>query len=230
MATITALLPMKGNSQRVPGKNFKMLAGRPLFQWILEELLAVPSIDRVIIDTDVVTTLENFGVSNNPRVILYERPLSLRGDEVSMNRILKNDISTFPSASYLMTHTTNPFLSRYTIQKAITEYGVSLDANLADSLFTVNEHRTRFYNEALDPINHDPKNLVQTQDLEPWFEENSCLYLFTRESFRDTSARIGRRPIMFRTPKLESVDIDTPDDWALADLIAQAMERDKQSE
>jgi CMP-N-acetylneuraminic acid synthetase len=63
---------------------------------------------------------------------------------------------------------------------------------------------------------------VKTQDLEPWYEENSNLYLFTRDSFKGASARIGVRPMMYVTPKSESVDIDTPADWELAELAARA--------
>ena len=61
---------------------------------------------------------------------------------------------------------------------------------------------------------------VRTQDLEPWFEENSNAYIFSGESFLGTKARIGSKPIMFETPKLESVDIDGPEDWALAEALA----------
>ena len=49
---VIALLPMKANSERVKGKNFRELAGKPLFKWILDELLAVPAIDKVVINTD----------------------------------------------------------------------------------------------------------------------------------------------------------------------------------
>jgi CMP-N-acetylneuraminic acid synthetase len=83
--------------------------------------------------------------------------------------------------------------------------------------------QTRFYDENVKAINHDPDNLIPTQDLEPWFEENSCLYLFTKSSFEKTDARIGENPIMFETSKLESVDIDEAQDWQLAAALAPAM-------
>jgi CMP-N-acetylneuraminic acid synthetase len=70
-------------------------------------------------------------------------------------------------------------------------------------------------------VNHDPDNLVRTQDLEPWFEENSNLYIFTRESFTKTNARIGKQAMMFESAKFESIDIDTPVDWDFAVVAAQ---------
>jgi hypothetical protein len=94
-----------------------------------------------------------------------------------------------------------------------------------DSLFTVNKHQARFYSTSGIPINHNPKNLIPTQNLEPWFEENSNLYIFSKNSFHSTKARIGSRPVMYVMTKLESVDIDTEDDWNFALAAAKALNR-----
>ena len=69
-----------------------------------------------------------------------------------------------------------------------------------------------------------PNNLVRTQDLEPWFEENSNLYIFTRESFAKTQARIGAQPMMYEGPFFESIDIDTPADWDFAVAAARYLQ------
>ena len=95
-------------------------------------------------------------------------------------------------------------------------------AGQADSLFTVNKFQTRFYRTDGSAVNHDPNNLIRTQDLEPWFEENSNLYLFSRDSFAATNARIGRRPVMFETPRSESADIDDQEGWDIAEIMARA--------
>ncbi|MFD2580810.1 hypothetical protein ACFSTD_24210 [Novosphingobium colocasiae] len=60
---------------------------------------------------------------------------------------------------------------------------------------------------------------MRTQDLEPWFEENSNLYVFSKASFAATNARIGGKPMMFETPMLESIDIDTPEQWEVAEAV-----------
>ena len=85
----------------------------------------------------------------------------------------------------------------------------------------MNRFQSRFYGADGRPLNHDPNNLVRTQDLDPWFEENSNLYLFTADSFRSSRARIGCRPLMFETPRLESVDIDDQAGWDAAEAIAR---------
>lgn len=216
-----ALLPMKANSERVPGKNFRALGGKPLFFWMLETLLVTPDIKEVVINTDASNELVESGLdlgnSKYERVKLRARKPELIGDDVSMNLIIADDIASLNSDHYLMTHVTNPFISTKTIQNAINRFDASSNA---DSLFSVNRFQTRFYTADGNPINHDPRELRRTQDLEPWFEENSCLYIFTRESFAATNARIGNNPILFETPKYESIDIDEPSDWDLANAIA----------
>jgi len=211
---------MKANSQRVKGKNFRPLQGRPLFRWILDALLATDEIDEVIINTDARHILAENGLVDGPRVTIRDRKPDLCGDQVSMNLILADDIASVDAATYLMTHTTNPMLSGATIGAALAAYRGKFATGDADSLFSVNRIQTRFYRADTSPVNHDPDNLIQTQDLEPWFEENSCLYIFSADSFAATRARIGKAPMMYETPGLESVDIDTPEDWDLACAVA----------
>jgi CMP-N-acetylneuraminic acid synthetase len=138
-----------------------------------------------------------------------------------MNSIISDDINNIDSDIYLMTHTTNPFLSSKSIIDALDLFQHKKNLNAIDSLFTVNKFQSRFYNKHCDPINHDPNNLIRTQDLEPWYEENSNLYIFTKESFNSSNARIGKNPIFFETPRFESFDIDNQDDWVLAELVAK---------
>lgn len=215
---IVALLPMKANSERVKGKNFRDFAGKPLFRWILDELLATESIDQVVINTDAKEILIDNGLIESDRILIRERKPELCGDLVSMNLILADDIANISADTYLMTHTTNPLITSKTIQKAINIFEENQSSH--DSLFTVNKTQTRFYREDLSPVNHNPDNLIRTQDLEPWYEENSCLFLFSKDSFASTNARIGSTPIMYETPQLESVDIDEPEDWIMAVALA----------
>ena len=119
MTKIIALLPMKLNSSRVPGKNFKEFCGKPLFRWTLDSLINIPEINKVIINTDAKEVLFQKGLEKNTKVILRDRPEEICGDDVSMNLIIADDINNFPADVYLMTHTTNPLLSRNTIISAL---------------------------------------------------------------------------------------------------------------
>lgn len=222
MTQIVALVPMRHHSQRVPGKNYRDLAGKPLFQHILETLLAVPEITRVVVDTDSEPVMD--GVRRLfPQVGLLQRPEHLRADDIPMNDILLHDTELFPADFHLQTHSTNPLLKPETVSKAIQLLLANYPNN--DSLFSVTRWQTRLYFQDGRAINHDPKELRQTQDLPPVYEENSCLYIFTRENLVRKHHRIGDTPLLFEIPRLEAVDIDEESDFQIADiLMRQRME------
>ena len=218
---VIALMPMKANSERVRGKNFKDFDGKPLFRWMLDTLKSVSLIDAVVINTDAREILAKNGLFEDERVIIRDRKSEICGDFVSMNVIINDDIQNIDADIYLMTHTTNPLLSKKSVETAISQFKTALKSRKADSLFSVNKVQERFYNADVNALNHDPDNLIRTQDLEPWYQENSNLYLFTKESFTQTNARIGKKPMMLETALIESTDIDTPDDWDLAEIMVQ---------
>jgi CMP-N-acetylneuraminic acid synthetase len=216
MNKIAALVPMRHHSQRVPGKNYRALAGKPLFQHIIETLLVVPEISTVIVDTDSQPIIE--GLQRDfPQVLVIDRPAHLCADSISMNEILLYDTSQVEADFYLQTHSTNPLLRAGTISKAIqallTNYPVH------DSLFSVTRLQTRLYDQNGHALNHDPNILLQTQDLPPVFEENSCLYIFTRESLSRRRNRLGERPLMFEMEVAEAWDIDEELDFAITDYL-----------
>lgn len=218
-ASLTAIVPMKGHSQRVPRKNVRPLAGRPLYEWIVESLRAARSVERIVIETDS-DEIASAAASRFPDLMLLRRPAELEGDAVSMNALLAWHLQQLDGERFLQTHATNPLLSSRTIDRAAADFESDPDH---DSLFTVTRLQTRLYDRYGRPLNHESGRLIQTQELPPVYEENSCLYLFTRSSFSKTDARLGERPKMFETPALESVDIDEEHDF----LIAEALMRDR---
>lgn len=218
---VVALMPMKANSERVRGKNFRDFAGKPLFRWMLDKLKSVSDIDTIVINTDAREILHRNGLSEDHKLIIRDRKQEICGDLVSMNEIINDDIKNIDADIYLMTHTTNPLLSKKSIEAAISKFKTALKNGAADSLFTVNKVQERFYDVDVNPLNHDPNCLIRTQDLEPWFQENSNLYLFTKDSFNKNKARIGEKPMLLQTAPFESTDIDTPDDWDLAEVMVE---------
>ena len=212
---------MKAHSARVSGKNFRSFVGKPLFRWILDTLLSLQEVERIIINTDARDILAANGLVDTARVLIRDRKPELCGDFTSMNLVLADDVAAIESVTYLMTHTTNPLLSAGSIRRALCDYQAGVATGKCDSLFAVNRYQTRFYREDGSPINHDPNNLIRTQDLEPWFEENSNLYAFNRASFDATKARIGKKPMLFETPRDESIDIDDQVGWNIAESLAK---------
>ena len=220
MKTITALIPMRHHSQRVPGKNIRPLRGKPLFEYILNSLSACPEISQMVVDTDS-NVIKDALEHRYPKVKIIERPSHLCGDEVSMNEILTYDTSQVESDFYLQTHSTNPLLSAATVSRAIQTFLKNYPAN--DSLFSVTRLQTRLWDQLTRPINHNPSILLQTQDLPPVFEENSNIYIFTRQSLLERRNRLGERPLMFEVDAVEALDIDTELDFKIAEVMVHEL-------
>lgn len=218
MATIVALLPMKGHSERVAGKNLRSVAGRPLYHWIMDSLLATGELSEVVVDTDSDEIADDVA-RNFADVIIRERPADLLGDMVPMHDIVSRFVTEYESVEVvLQTHATNPLLTSTTISRAISALNDAVDR---DSLMSVTEWRTRLFDDGHRPINHDPSVLLRTQDLAPVYEENSNIYIATRQVVEQTGRRVGPKPLLFLIDRLESLDIDDEDDFAIADCLLE---------
>lgn len=213
---LVALVPMRHSSERVVGKNYRPLHGRPLFHHIVATLLDVPQIDHVVIDTDS-PVIARDAAESFPGVQVIERPEHLLGGGVPMNEILLHDTGIVDAGLYLQTHSTNPLLKASTITSALDAFLAARDRY--DSLFTVTSLQTRLWRQDGSAINHDPSVLLRTQDLPPVLEENSCLYVFTAETLRGRGNRIGERPLLYRLERNEAWDIDEEIDWTVVEAL-----------
>lgn len=216
---IVAILPMRHDSERVKGKNYRPLGGRPLYHHIVATLQACPSISEVVIDTDSdLIAADARAVFPEIRVIM--RPDEIRGGDVDMNVVLLNDVAQVPADLYVQTHSTNPLLRGETVTRAIETYMADRDRH--DSLFTVTALQTRLYTADGRAINHDPAVLLRTQDLPAVMEENSCLYVFTAETLQRIGKRIGERPLLLPIDREEAWDIDEEIDWKVVEALYAA--------
>tara|TARA_R100001163_G_C5068510_1_gene209035 strand:+ start:7033 stop:8793 length:1761 start_codon:yes stop_codon:yes gene_type:complete len=217
---IIAVVPMRHYSQRVPGKNYRTLGDRQLYRHIIDRLLSIDMIDSVVIETDseiIIDGVKEF--YGGSKIEVLERPQDLTAPEVSMNDILlsvakrlnkiDNDTVIF------QTHVTNPFLSVNTITNALKIY---LEGNV-NTLMSVTKYQKRLWGELGEPINHVPADLLQTQDLKPIFEENSSFYIFNISSLLKHNNRLGDTIGYYPMSSIESWDIDTEDDFEMAELI-----------
>jgi len=214
---LCALLPMKGHSERVPNKNLKTFASKPLYHAITNELLKSKYITEIFINTDS-KLIESDVRVNFPLVKIIERPIDLVGDFVPMNEIIAYDLSKIECDLFIQTHSTNPLLLAKTIDSAIDIFLKNRDKY--DSLFSVTRLQTRLYWETGEAINHKPTELIRTQDLPAVLEENSCIYIFSRESFINSGKkRIGKNPCLFVIEKIEAMDIDEPQEFIIAEQM-----------
>jgi CMP-N-acetylneuraminic acid synthetase len=212
---VAALVPMRHDSERVPGKNYRPLGGQPLFHHIVRTLLETSLISKVVIDTDS-NLIRDDAKAAFPGVEVLGRPEHLRGGTVPMNDVLLNDVRRVDADIYLQTHSTNPLLRSESIRRAIEAF---LMDDTADSLFGVTRLQTRLWAADGIPLNHDRRVLVRTQDLPVVYEENSCIYLFTRSSLERNGSRIGEHPILFEVARDEAWDIDAELDFEVVEAL-----------
>ena len=215
---IVALVPMRHHSQRVPGKNYRPLAGKPLFHYIVATLLQCQEIAEVVVDTDSQPVMDGLR-QNFPAVRVLPRPQHLCADDISMNEVLAYDTSQVEDDFYLQTHSTNPLLRSQTISDAIQRFLRSYPTY--DSMFSVTRIQTRLWDQLGRAINHNPAVLLQTQDLPPVYEENSCLYLFTRPNLLLRRNRVSERAMMYEIAAAEAWDIDEELDFAIVNFLLE---------
>ena len=213
---VTALIPIKSRRKNKVDKTFDIFCSKPLYHYILETFEKTYAIDEIIINTDCEEIIENCPTLF-PKVIINKRKKNLLDESIDLNKIIENDIKLHDSDLYIQTHVTNPLLRVDTIVKALRCY-IDHEEDY-DSLFSVTAHKKRYYNSSGKAINHDINKLIPSNKLEPVYEENSVLYIFTNESFKKRRNRIGSSPYMFEIPSIEAIDINDNITFKLAEIM-----------
>lgn len=211
MTQVTAIVPMRHSSERVKGKNYRDLGGKPLFQHVVDALLASEAVKQVVVDTDS-QVISELVAAHFPEVRVLERPEHLRDGAIAMNDVLENTLAQLDGEVFLQTHSTNPFLRSETIDRAVSRF---FDDGV-DSLFSTTPMQARFWWDSERPVNHDLAVLLRTQDLPPLHMENSCLYIFRKGPFLAERNRITANRAIFSISAMEAVDIDTEEEWNFA--------------
>ena len=206
-----AIVPMKLNNRRLPQKNTKSFTnGRPLCWYILSTLLKVDGID------------DGYVYCSNPDIqefipdgVKYlKRSESLDQDTTKMNEVLSCFAKDVDADIYVMTHTTAPFISVESIKKG-------LDAVVSgeyDSSFAAKKLQDFLWKDG-KPFNYELDNIPRTQDLPAIYEETSGFYIYRRDVIKNLNRRIGDNPYIVEIGEIESVDIDEPEDFTIADAI-----------
>ena len=212
LTTVLGFVAAKGHSARVPRKNMRDFSGAPLFHRILSVLSAAKSVDTVVLDSDSDEILTSAAAAF-PDLVLIERPAHLVGDDVAMNLLIGNAFEVTGATQMLQTHATNPLLRPKTVDAAVAAFAADADVT---SLMSVTTWQTRLYWENLEPINHNPDELLPTQELPLVYEENSNIYIFEREAFEAAGHRVTPQCLPFPMDPLEATDIDNEPDFVLA--------------
>jgi N-acylneuraminate cytidylyltransferase len=209
-------IPIKSNSERVKGKNFRILDGKPLYMYIIEHAKQSNSFDDIYIDTDS-EEIKNFALSLDCKII--ERKPELATNLANGNDLLNYHFQLYPDYDlYFQLFATAPFLQPKTIEECVT---FMQETKEYDSIFTGLKHNGFFWLNG-EPINYRPYVLPRSQDMAPVIEESTGLYGMTRDALNKYHCRIGAKPYLKIINKFESVDINTEDDMKLAEFISSS--------
>ncbi len=208
-------IPIKANSERVPGKNLRVLNGKKLYQYICEHVKSADVFDDVYIDTN---SNEIADYAQQMGFIVIERKPELAQNTANGNDLLVHHFTLYPDYDfYFQLFATAPYLQPKSIETCYSRLTASKDF---DSCFTAIENHS-FYWYAGTPVNYRPGILPRSQDMLPIIEETTGLYGISRDSLEKYRCRIGRKPYIHVVSKFEAVDINTEEDLRIAEYVGK---------
>ena len=207
-----AIMPIKLNNERLPGKNTKLLNGKPLLCHQLEMLKSLKVFDGIYVycSNESIVPLLPEGISFLKRPDYLDLPTS------NFTQIFESFMQTIDADIYAYAHATAPFITAETVKK-------ELDAVLSgkyDSAFCASKIQDFLWQDN-EPLNFDAQNLPRSQDIKPIYRETSGVYVFTKFVFKKYHRRIGEKPYIVEVSYKEAVDINEPNDFVLAELFAK---------
>lgn len=210
---VVAFVPIKMNNERLPGKNTMCFTGgEPLITYILRSLSVVRNIDEIY----VYCSSEEICSYLPDTVKFLKRDPYYDLSSTSFNEVLYSFAELVPADVYLLTHATAPFMSPESMEKGV-------DAVLSgeyDSALSVLRMQEFIWKDGR-PMNYDPLNIPRTQDLTPLYKETCGLYVYTKKLIMDEKRRVGDKAYLIEVSDIEACDINTRDDFIMADTIFQ---------
>jgi len=220
---ITAFLPCRKGSQRVPKKNIKPFASYDfgLIQIKLQQLIEAKNINKILLSTNDTEILDYASSLNNSKIGCHHREEYLATSETSTDDLVGHALDLIPEGHILWTHVTSPFVNAQLYDQIINQYKTVLDEGY-DSLMTTNLIHGFIWNNN-QPINYDrsKEKWPRTQTLEPLHEVNSAVFLSSCKNYQNLNDRIGNKPFLFPLDKIQGFDIDWEDDFEIAQAIVK---------
>lgn len=209
---VVSFIPIKLNNQRLPGKNLMDLDGKPMCDYIFNTVKQVNNIDEKYVYCSDDAIKEYI-----PDGIMYKkRDEYLDGFQVKGLEIIDYFVRDVDADIYVLTHVTQPFTKVSSLENAIEQ----VKSGKYDSAFSAVEIKDYCWYKG-KPLNYDMKDIVTTQNLEPIYMETGAFFIFTKEMYLRLRQRIGERPYMHIVDSFEAVDVDTKEDFEMAQAVAK---------
>ncbi len=215
---VVSFIPIKLNNQRLPGKNTLPLGNKPMCDYIFETVKEISEInEKYVYCSD--ESIQKY----IPQGLIYlKRTSYLDGFQVKGLEIIEYFLRDVDADIYVLTHVTQPFTKAESIREGL----LKVMNGEYDSAFSAIEIQDYCWYKN-KPLNYNMQDIVTTQSLEPVYMETGSFYIFTKEVFQKYHQRIGERPYMKVISQLEAIDVDTAEDYKMAQVVADYMERAK---
>lgn len=213
---VVAVIPIKLNNERLPGKNTKLLCGIPLIKYILTALLKCQKVDDIYVycSNDAILEYMLDGVT------FLKRPAYLDGPTANFTQIFESFSNEVKADVYVYTHATAPLIKSETMDTCIEK----VLGGEFDSAFTATKIQDFLWQDGR-PLNFDASNIPRSQDLKVIYRETSGVYVFTNEVFDKYKRRVGVKPFVYEVDNKEATDINTEEDFAMAEFWLSGMRK-----
>ena len=217
-----AIIPARGGSKGILGKNLKEVNGKPLIAWSIEHALSSPEIQQVIVSTDneeIARVSEDYGAE-----VPFIRPIDLAQDATPTEPVLIHALDFYEKQGYffdavILLQPTSPFRKQSTLSKAIKEF----ENSNSDSLLSVCENHHFFWkNKAKPEALYDFQNRPRRQDIsrfDRWYRENGSIYITRVDILQKNNNRLGGKISMFVMTEEESWEVDSAADLKIASVL-----------
>lgn len=225
MGNAIAIVPARGGSKGIPGKNIKPFLGLPLVAHSVKAAQTAETVSHVIVSSDDEAILET---ARSHGAIGLLRPAEISGDEASSEAVILHALEALEicasAETIVMLQCTSPLTTPEEIDLVVRER----ERLEADTAFSVVEVHAFLWEIAADGtglgINHDAtKPRQRRQDRPRQFRETGAIYAFHREGFRAAGQRFFGKSVPVILPNATEIDLDTPRDWLTLEAYASAL-------
>jgi YrbI family 3-deoxy-D-manno-octulosonate 8-phosphate phosphatase len=215
---VVAIIPARGGSKGVPGKNLKRVGGVSLLARAVLAASSAEMIDAVYVSTD---DAEIASAARSAGALVIDRPQELAGDSTSSEEVLLHGLDSLHTAADILVfmQATSPFIDPADLDRAISR----VRDDESDVVFAARKSHAfvwRLTEAGAVGINHDASFRPLRQDMEPQFVETGAFYVMRAAAFRTARHRFFGRVGIEIVDELGAIDIDSADDLELANALA----------
>ncbi|QQR90850.1 MAG: N-acylneuraminate cytidylyltransferase [Myxococcales bacterium] len=213
-----ALIPARGGSRGIPGKNIRVLAGKPLIHWTMEAALCAKEVSGVYLCSDSSSIRSVANEIKNPKLNVIDRRAENASDTASTESVMLEFAERFDFDILVLIQATSPLLDATDLDGALDQFKKS---DFDSMLSVTREHQFlwKMVDGRGEATNYDPLNRPRRQDWDGELVENGAFYITTKKALIQSSCRLSGKIALWEMPRERSVDIDEHHDFAIAESL-----------